>query len=181
LFLQCFTEEGLVLKDQLKEGSVYIMEKFDLYGPRKSYRSVPLRTCFTLRTVLTPPENFPMFAYTVLLFSMLSDCIDQNILLSGTNMGDPNIDLFLYSLFFWAEVVLCCVHLAILCIFTDVVGLVNKVTDVFPPSGNAKSQKRQKHITDDRCYSLLFFIFIYLSGQPFTTSNYFLLHIGVIL
>jgi hypothetical protein len=99
--------EGLVFgnrvdqfKDQLKEGSVYIMEKFDLYGPRKSYRSVPLRTCFTLRTVLTPPENFPMFAYTVLLFSMLSDCIDQNTLLSGKNMGDPNIDLFLYSLFF---------------------------------------------------------------------------------
>ncbi|KAM0838042.1 hypothetical protein ACQ4PT_061233 [Festuca glaucescens] len=41
------TIEGLVLrnradqfKDQLKEGSVYTIEKFDLYDPRKSYRSV---------------------------------------------------------------------------------------------------------------------------------------------
>lgn len=56
-----------------------------------------------LTEVVPPPENFPLFAYTALPFSMLPDRIDQNILLS------------------------------------DVVGLVNKVTDVLPLSGNARS------------------------------------------
>jgi hypothetical protein len=51
-------------RDQLKEGSIYTAEKFDLYDPRKSYRSVdhPLRIFFTTRTILSevvpPPENF---------------------------------------------------------------------------------------------------------------------------
>ncbi|KAM0887734.1 hypothetical protein ACQ4PT_028803 [Festuca glaucescens] len=88
--------EGLVptnrvdqFKDQLKERCVYTIDRFDLYDPRKSYRSVdnPLRIAFTMRTILTevipPPENFPMFAYTALPFSMLSDRVDENIVLSG--------------------------------------------------------------------------------------------------
>ncbi|XP_071677769.1 uncharacterized protein [Lolium perenne] len=33
-------------------------------------------------------------------------------------------------------------------LLSDVVGLVNKVTYVLPPSGNARSQKRQVYITD---------------------------------
>ncbi|KAM0867487.1 hypothetical protein ACQ4PT_041967 [Festuca glaucescens] len=75
--------------DQLKEGSAYTIDRFDIYDPKKSYRSVdhPLRICFTMRTVLAevvpPPENFPMFSYNAIPFSMLSDRIDQNILLSG--------------------------------------------------------------------------------------------------
>ncbi|KAM0906503.1 hypothetical protein ACQ4PT_016720 [Festuca glaucescens] len=122
---QNFTMEGLVpgnrvdqFKDQLKEGCVYTIDKFDLSDPKKTYRSVdhPLRICFTMRTVLTevlpPPENFPKFAYTALPFSRLSDRIDERIVLS------------------------------------DVVGLVNKVTAVLPPSGNAKSHKLQVYITD---------------------------------
>ncbi|KAM0838467.1 hypothetical protein ACQ4PT_060966 [Festuca glaucescens] len=89
--------EGLVpgnrvdqFKDQLKEGCVYTIDKFDLSDPKKTYRSVdhPLRICFTMRTVLTevlpPPENFPKFAYTALPFSRLSDRIDEKIVLSGT-------------------------------------------------------------------------------------------------
>ncbi|KAM0851844.1 hypothetical protein ACQ4PT_052162 [Festuca glaucescens] len=115
--LQKCAMEGLVpgnrvdqFRDQLKEGSVYLIEKFDLYDPRKSYRSVdhPLRIRFTLRTILT---NFPMSRHTALPFSMLSDRIDWNVLLSG------------------------------------VVGLVNKVQDVLPSSGNARSQKWQIYIT----------------------------------
>ncbi|KAM0897818.1 hypothetical protein ACQ4PT_022307 [Festuca glaucescens] len=107
-------------KDLIKEGFVYIVEKFDLTRPKKSYRSVdnPLRICFTWRTKLTevvaPPENFPMFAYTALPLNMLSHRVDNNTTLS------------------------------------DVVGLVNKVTTIFPPSGKAKSHKRQVYITDGR-------------------------------
>ncbi|KAM0850118.1 hypothetical protein ACQ4PT_053293 [Festuca glaucescens] len=117
--------EGLVpgnrvdqFKDQLKEGCVYTIDKFDLSDPKKTYRSVdhPLRICFSMRTVLIevlpPPENFPKFTYTALPFSRLSDRIDEKIVLS------------------------------------DVVGLVNKVTAVLPPSRNAKSHKRQVYITD---------------------------------
>lgn len=69
-------------RDQLKEGFVYTIVRFDLYDPKKSYRSVdnPLRIYFTMRIVRTevvlPPENFPMFAYNALPFSMLSDRID---------------------------------------------------------------------------------------------------------
>ncbi|KAM0838466.1 hypothetical protein ACQ4PT_060966 [Festuca glaucescens] len=129
---QNFTMEGLVpgnrvdqFKDQLKEGCVYTIDKFDLSDPKKTYRSVdhPLRICFTMRTVLTevlpPPENFPKFAYTALPFSRLSDRIDEKIVLS------------------------------------DVVGLVNKVTAVLPPSGNAKSHKRQVYITDDSEHAIV--------------------------
>lgn len=36
----------------------------------------------TLSEVVPPPENFPMYAYTAVPFSMLSDCIDWNILIS---------------------------------------------------------------------------------------------------
>ncbi|KAM0858333.1 hypothetical protein ACQ4PT_047887 [Festuca glaucescens] len=99
-------------KDQLKEGSVYTIDKFDLYDPKKTYRSVdsPFRICFTMRTLLAevvaPPENFPMFAHSALPFSVLTNRINNKIVLS------------------------------------DVVGLVTKVTDVLPPSGKAKSQKR---------------------------------------
>ncbi|KAM0827237.1 hypothetical protein ACQ4PT_068326 [Festuca glaucescens] len=105
--------EGLVpgnrvnqFRDQLKEGFVYTIVRFDLYDPKKNYRSVdhPLRIYFTMRIVLTevvpPPENFPMFAYNALPFSMLSDRIDRNIVLS----------------------------------------------DILPPSGKAKSHKRQVYI-----------------------------------
>ncbi|KAM0870575.1 hypothetical protein ACQ4PT_039920 [Festuca glaucescens] len=119
------TMEGLIptnrigqFKDQLKEGCVYTIDKFDLYDPKKSYWSVdnPLRIAFTMRTILTEvipsPENFPMFAYTTLPFSMLSDRVDEVIVLS------------------------------------DIVGLVNKVTPILPPSGRAKSHKRQVYITD---------------------------------
>lgn len=54
--------EGLVpgnrvdqFRDQLKEGCVYTIDNFDLYDPKKTYRSVdhPLRICFTMRTILT--------------------------------------------------------------------------------------------------------------------------------
>ncbi|KAM0858332.1 hypothetical protein ACQ4PT_047887 [Festuca glaucescens] len=105
-------------KDQLKEGSVYTIDKFDLYDPKKTYRSVdsPFRICFTMRTLLAevvaPPENFPMFAHSALPFSVLTNRINNKIVLS------------------------------------DVVGLVTKVTDVLPPSGKAKSQKRLVYITD---------------------------------
>lgn len=44
--------------------------------------------------------------------------------------------------------VLCCDNLIAPCGFVDVVGLVNKVTYVFPPSGNARSHKHQVYITD---------------------------------
>ncbi|KAM0896514.1 hypothetical protein ACQ4PT_023157 [Festuca glaucescens] len=121
------TMEGLIptnrigqFKDQLKEGCVYTIDKFDLYDPKKSYRSVdnPLRITFTMRTILTEVipslENFPMFAYTALPFSMLSDRVDEVIVLS------------------------------------DIVGLVNKVTPLLPPSGRAKSHKQQVYITDGR-------------------------------
>ncbi|KAM0850119.1 hypothetical protein ACQ4PT_053293 [Festuca glaucescens] len=89
--------EGLVpgnrvdqFKDQLKEGCVYTIDKFDLSDPKKTYRSVdhPLRICFSMRTVLIevlpPPENFPKFTYTALPFSRLSDRIDEKIVLSGS-------------------------------------------------------------------------------------------------
>ncbi|KAM0829556.1 hypothetical protein ACQ4PT_066801 [Festuca glaucescens] len=117
--------EGVVLgnrvdqfKDQLKEGSVYTIDKFDLYDPKKTYRSVdnPFRICFTMRTLLAevvaPPENFPMFAHSALPFSVLTNRINSKIVLS------------------------------------DVVGLVTKVTDVLPPSGKAKSQKRLADLFD---------------------------------
>ncbi|KAM0892362.1 hypothetical protein ACQ4PT_025798 [Festuca glaucescens] len=90
------TIEGLIpgnrwdqFKDLIKEGFVYIVEKFDLTSPKKSYRSVdnPLRICFTWRTklaeVVAPPENFPMFAYTALPLNMLSHRVDNNTTLSG--------------------------------------------------------------------------------------------------
>jgi hypothetical protein len=83
---QNVTMEGLVsgkridqFRDRLKEGYVYTIDKFDLSDPKKSYLSVgnPFRICFTMRTILTevvpPPENFPQFAYTALLFNRLSD------------------------------------------------------------------------------------------------------------
>jgi hypothetical protein len=89
--------EGLVsgkridqFRDRLKESCVYTIEKFDLSDPKKSYRSVdnPFRICFTMRTILTevvpPPENFPQFAYTAVLFNRLSDRTDENLILSGT-------------------------------------------------------------------------------------------------
>ncbi|KAM0904856.1 hypothetical protein ACQ4PT_017730 [Festuca glaucescens] len=105
-------------KDQLKEGSVYTIDKFDLYDPKKTYRSVdsPFRICFTMRTLLAevvaPPENFPMFAHRALPFSVLTNRINSNIVLS------------------------------------DVVGLVTKVTYVLPPSGKSKSQKRLADLFD---------------------------------
>ncbi|XP_051187418.1 uncharacterized protein [Lolium perenne] len=80
--------EGLVpgnrveqFRDQLKEGSVYTIARFDLYDPKKSYH-------------------------------MFSDRIDRNNVLP------------------------------------DIVGSVNKVTDILPPSGKAKSHKGQVYITD---------------------------------
>jgi hypothetical protein len=94
----------------LKEGSIYTTKKFDWYDPRKSYRSVDhsLRICFTMRTTLSevvpPPENFPMYAYTAVPFSMLSDYIDWNILISGKNTVILITDLFLYCLFSWKSV-----------------------------------------------------------------------------
>ncbi|KAM0879376.1 hypothetical protein ACQ4PT_034288 [Festuca glaucescens] len=47
-------------KDQLKEGSVYTIDKFDLYDPKKTYRSVdsPFRICFTMRTLLAEGERY---------------------------------------------------------------------------------------------------------------------------
>ncbi|KAM0868557.1 hypothetical protein ACQ4PT_041239 [Festuca glaucescens] len=47
-------------KDQLKEGSVYTIDKFDLYDPKKTYRSVdsPFRICFTMRTLLAEADLF---------------------------------------------------------------------------------------------------------------------------
>ncbi|KAM0842445.1 hypothetical protein ACQ4PT_058344 [Festuca glaucescens] len=105
-------------KDQLKEGSVYTIDKFDLFDPKKAYRSVdgPFRIGFTMRTLLAevvaPPENFPMIAHNALPFSVLTNRINSKIVLS------------------------------------DVVGLVTKVTGVMPPSGKATSQKRLVYITD---------------------------------
>jgi hypothetical protein len=42
-------------RDQLKEGSIYTTENFDLYDPRKSYRSVdhPFPIFFTMRTCVS--------------------------------------------------------------------------------------------------------------------------------
>ncbi|KAM0887223.1 hypothetical protein ACQ4PT_029179 [Festuca glaucescens] len=82
-----------------------------------------------LTEVVPPPENFPLFAYTALPFSMLLHRIDRNILLS------------------------------------DVVGLVNKVTYVLPPSGNARSPKRQVYITDGRSKHLPWCIELHSANQ----------------
>jgi hypothetical protein len=84
--------------------------------------------------VVPPLENFHAFVYTVLPFSMLPYRTDQNIVLSGKNVAGLIV--------FLVMCVLSCGDLIVLCAFADVVGLVNKVTDVFPPSGNARSQKQ---------------------------------------
>ena len=74
---------------RLKEGSVYTIEKFNLYDAKKSYRAVdhPLRICFTQRTVvnevLPQPEGFPIFAYSAFPFVVLTGRVDQNVLMSG--------------------------------------------------------------------------------------------------
>ena len=74
---------------RLREGSVYTIEKFNLYDAKKSYRAVdhPLRICFTQRTVvnevLTQPEGFPIFAYSAFPFIVLTGRVDQNVLMSG--------------------------------------------------------------------------------------------------
>jgi hypothetical protein len=91
-----------------------------------------------------------MYAYTAVPFSMLSDCIDWNILISGKNTVILIIDLFLYCLFSWKSL-FHVMAIQLLCRFTTDVGRANKVPDVLPPSGNTKSQKRQIYITDGRC------------------------------
>ncbi|KAM0911771.1 hypothetical protein ACQ4PT_013250 [Festuca glaucescens] len=112
-------------RDKLKEGSIYTIDKFDLYDPKKTYRSVdnPFRICFTMRTLLAevvpPPENFPMFAHNALPFSVFTDRINGKIVLS------------------------------------DVVGLVTKVTGISPPSGKAKSHKRLVYITDGSDHAIV--------------------------
>lgn len=80
-----------------------MIDHFDLYDPQKSYISVDhsFRICFSLKIVLAevvpPPENFPLFAYTALPFSMLLHRIDRNIvniLLSGENVTALVLGLF---------------------------------------------------------------------------------------
>jgi hypothetical protein len=78
----------------------YVIDRFDLYDPRKSYIPVDhsLRIRFTLKIVLAevvpPPENFPLLAYTALPFSMLLHRIDRNILLCGENVTALVLGLF---------------------------------------------------------------------------------------
>jgi hypothetical protein len=79
-----------------------VIGRFDLYYPQKSYISVdhPLRIFFTLKIflaeVVPPPENFPLFAYTAIPFSMLLHRIDRNILLSGENVAALVLGLFYF-------------------------------------------------------------------------------------
>jgi hypothetical protein len=88
--------EGLIpgprisqFKSQIREGSVYSIERFNLYDPKRTYRAVdhPIRICFTpgtvVREVAHPPDNFPVFAYTALPFSVLAERSDSNVQLSG--------------------------------------------------------------------------------------------------
>jgi hypothetical protein len=78
-------------KDQLKEGSVYAIDRFDFFEPKKTYRSVdgPFRIGFTMRTVLaeveTPPANFPTIAHGALPFGVLTSRINSKVVLSGRN------------------------------------------------------------------------------------------------
>jgi hypothetical protein len=76
-------------KARVREGSIYSVEKFNLYDPKKSYRAVdyPLRICFTPRTIVrevaSPPEDFPVFAYSALPFAVLADRVENNVMLAG--------------------------------------------------------------------------------------------------
>ncbi|CAM0882640.1 unnamed protein product [Alopecurus aequalis] len=75
-------------KEQLKEGSVYTFEQFVLSDARRLYKSVEhqYRIRFTQRTkvkeILSYPQNFPMYAYTIKPFDVLATRMNNNTLLS---------------------------------------------------------------------------------------------------
>ncbi|KAM0906765.1 hypothetical protein ACQ4PT_016570 [Festuca glaucescens] len=76
------------IKSQLKQGSVYTFEQFGLSDARGLYKAVEhqYRICFTQRTkikeFITYPPNFPVYAYNVKPFDILSTRTDNNTLLS---------------------------------------------------------------------------------------------------
>ncbi|KAM0859116.1 hypothetical protein ACQ4PT_047401 [Festuca glaucescens] len=79
-------------KSQLKQGSVYTFEQFGLSDARGLYKAVEhqYRIRFTQRTkikeFITYPPNFPVYAYNVKPFDILSTRTDNNTLLSGNNL-----------------------------------------------------------------------------------------------
>jgi hypothetical protein len=76
-------------RDDLNEGSVYTVEHFLLSDAKRTYRTTehPYRIRFTPRTkivqILAVPTDFPMYAYNVKSFSVLSTRTNSNAIVSG--------------------------------------------------------------------------------------------------
>ncbi|KAM0849714.1 hypothetical protein ACQ4PT_053558 [Festuca glaucescens] len=127
LALQKSTMEGLIpgnridqFKDKIKEGCVYTIDRFDLLDPKKSYRSV---------------DDPLRIGFT--MRTLLTEVIPR----------PENFPMFAYTALPFNMLT---DRVGDIITLSDIVGLVTKVTPILPPSGKAKSHKRQVHITDGR-------------------------------
>lgn len=153
----CIPERWLQqFKPLLQEGNIYDISYFEVAVSKNTYKCVDhyIMAKFTKATkvieVIPQPQEFPIYAYHAVPYSVLAQRINKPVLLSGIQ-SNPLYHTYLH---FHLTPIYYLLHIIFINLFCcpDFIGKIIAIGDtVTVNTRNGPRLKRNIHITDGRC------------------------------